>query len=504
MAGVSGDSEQWYSTVDGGLIVSADVITLIFEAFDSPLKGTLSVRFSALRSVVLYPNGADSGSIEFELAVTDIGSGKVSERTLTVRVSAEDGLAEARIYVPELHQRAAGLNAVPSPDLDSALLESGTAPDPHLDEVEVQAQRRTGHHQFGGGSPTIGDARANDDPDASAIDTDASPPEVDSGCGRNGRNRSHRSHGPVHPDNGRQRGDGRTSHNNHVFDLASLLVDLVSSNVPAHGTCSNSFALVDAQYDSRRTVDRRTVRLDAHQPWRRLLVSSAGGINCKDDVPNNRQLARPSQRHPGRIRDRTTNRRIHTDRGQRLRRSRRPRLLLRVQRLRPFLTRVHPRFRSERRQRISRTRLFYVRPGLWAGVDDLVGCRIAAKNVVVDDADETLDVLDDRRRDVRAAVDSGVGALVPPGEVTEAGERRVAPHHVPRRQVRSRLGLVVRSVVGDHQCRQLLDGDTVEEPARRDRQIRRERVPAAEPLHTHTDTRAYSAFAASASRSAHR
>lgn len=130
MAGVSGDSERWYSTVDGGLIVSADVITLLFEAFDSPLKGAFPVSFSALRSVVLYPNGAGSGSIEFELAVTDIGSGKVSERTLTMRVSAEDGLAEARICVPELHRRAAGLNAMPSPDLDSALLEVERRPTP--------------------------------------------------------------------------------------------------------------------------------------------------------------------------------------------------------------------------------------------------------------------------------------------------------------------------------------------------------------------------------------
>ncbi|MFC7959071.1 DUF732 domain-containing protein [Rhodococcoides kroppenstedtii] len=153
MAGVGGESEQWYSTVDGGLIVSADVITLLFEASDSPLNGALPVSFSALRSVVLYPNGADSGSIDFELAVTDIESGKVSERTLTIRVSAEDGLAEARIYVPELHQRVAGLNAVPSPNLDSALLEVERRPTPTSMRSKVRRNAVPGITSSAGASP---------------------------------------------------------------------------------------------------------------------------------------------------------------------------------------------------------------------------------------------------------------------------------------------------------------------------------------------------------------
>ncbi|WP_179274412.1 MULTISPECIES: DUF732 domain-containing protein [unclassified Rhodococcus (in: high G+C Gram-positive bacteria)] len=117
----SDDSEQEFATVDGGVRIYDDAIGLVFEASDAAHSGSFWVEFTALRSVVLYPDGHDRGSIEFDVATTDNRSGRRVDRTLVMRVSAADGLTEARILVPHLHKKSAGINANPDPDLDREL-----------------------------------------------------------------------------------------------------------------------------------------------------------------------------------------------------------------------------------------------------------------------------------------------------------------------------------------------------------------------------------------------
>ena len=117
----SDDYEQEFVTVDGGVEIFDDAAILHFEATDAAVRGSFLVEFTTLRSVVLHPDGNDRGSIEFEVATTDDPSGRTVERTLAMRVSADEGLAEARIVVPKLNRKSAGVNATANPDLDLAL-----------------------------------------------------------------------------------------------------------------------------------------------------------------------------------------------------------------------------------------------------------------------------------------------------------------------------------------------------------------------------------------------
>ncbi|WP_155288846.1 DUF732 domain-containing protein [Rhodococcoides fascians] len=112
--------EHAFVTVDGGMIVDNREVRLFCRNLDAPQYGDFSIPFRHLRSVVLYPDGNDRGSIEFTVAAMG-RTDKTIERTLIMRVSAEEGLAEARVVVPELHKKSAGMNASPHPYLDAAL-----------------------------------------------------------------------------------------------------------------------------------------------------------------------------------------------------------------------------------------------------------------------------------------------------------------------------------------------------------------------------------------------
>ncbi|WP_032375268.1 DUF732 domain-containing protein [Rhodococcoides fascians] len=114
----TGDSEQWFATVDGGVIIFDDSLTLYFEATDAAHSGNYFIDFTSLRSVVLKPDGNDTGAIEFSVMVTDAAHGHIGERILVMRVSAEDGLSAARDFVPEIQFKAAGPTATPDSDTD--------------------------------------------------------------------------------------------------------------------------------------------------------------------------------------------------------------------------------------------------------------------------------------------------------------------------------------------------------------------------------------------------
>lgn len=118
---VSDDGEHAFVTVDGGMIVNDQEVALICQTRDAPQFGDFVIPFRHIRSVVLYPDGNDRGSIEFTVAALDSRADRTIERTLLMRVSAEEGLAEARLIVPELHKKSAGMNATPDPYLDAAL-----------------------------------------------------------------------------------------------------------------------------------------------------------------------------------------------------------------------------------------------------------------------------------------------------------------------------------------------------------------------------------------------